>query len=132
MTNQAVTDKLRRQADQTSCHACGRPLEADSQFCRVCGAPTPAAGERRCLRCGGANQFDARFCGHCGASVTEPPTGAAPSTSAAPPWGQIALGGLGGLLVGSLLGGGRGPFAGGGDWDGFNGSWEGSEDDGDA
>ena len=136
MANQPATDKLRRETDRTTCRSCGRPLPADALFCGVCGAPAPAAGGRPCASCGQANPYDARFCSRCGASLTAGP----PATPTGPParrpggdntpWGQVALGGLGGLLLGSLLGRGRGGWGGYGDWDGRGGGWDAGGDGG--
>ena len=60
-----------------------------------------------------------------GGATPPPPAPAGPfggMTKA--PWGQLALGGLGGMLLGSLLGGGRGIFG------GFGEREEGSGDEG--
>src|SRR6266849_1917656 len=97
-----------------------------------------------CPRCGGLHSAQARYCQHCGYSLLGPvgakgappaegtsqqPGGAPgqqPGGQASPPWGNAALGGLAGFLLGSLFGGGRGMFGGwggGGGWDRDDGGW---------
>ena len=100
-----------------------------------------------CARCGALNATSARYCQQCGMSLLGPagakggpnantpeptsapdqPTGGPMSPQPAGPgrspqnWNQTMLGGLVGLVLGSMLGGGRGMFGGWGggrDWDG--------------
>jgi RNA polymerase subunit RPABC4/transcription elongation factor Spt4 len=111
---------------QKACQHCHQLLPADAQFCPRCGVTIGNDAPRACARCGKPNLGTARFCQQCGAALTGqtgPPADAengqrAPQST--PAWGQLALGGLGGLLLGSLFGGPRG-FGGFGDGDDFGG-----------
>jgi hypothetical protein len=107
------------------------------------GPPMASTGERgdgpaaqvACPRCGSVNWAQARYCQQCGYSLLGPagakgaPTNQAPGQQPGPgsgrmpgqpggAWGQTALGGLAGFVLGSLFGGGRGMFGG---WDGDEG-----------
>ena len=136
MANQPVTDKLQHEIDRATCRNCGKSLPIDAQFCGVCGAPSSVAGPHTCASCGQANPGDARFCSRCGAALataaaaSAPPAAPPAAAGGGPAWGQVALGGLGGLVVGSLLGGGRGGWGGfgGGDADDYNGGWDSDSD----
>jgi zinc ribbon protein len=121
--------------------------------------------QMHCPRCGTINVLSARFCQQCGLSLLGPagakggpnpvaeqptsptgqpttgPAGQQPQGPGQPNWGQTALGGLAGFVLGSMLGGGRGLFGGwggGGDWDdrdgggfgGDGGDWGGGGGDG--
>jgi RNA polymerase subunit RPABC4/transcription elongation factor Spt4 len=109
-----------------ACKHCAQLLPSDAQFCPNCGATTSDSTPRACPRCGQSNPGTARFCQQCGTSLLEPaapPSGGGASQTAPqakPAWGQVALGGLGGLLLGQLFGG-RGGFGGYGDNDDFGG-----------
>ncbi|GEM_PF-3876085 len=103
------------------CPACEQAVSPDAQFCNHCGAAINPNAQRACPRCGAGNPAVSRFCASCGSSLVAAAGGATPPATAPtnplggigkPPWGQLALGGLGGLLVGSLLGSGRGLFGG--------------------
>lgn len=132
------------------CAHCGATLDVGDGFCPRCGAaatPTPPA---TCPTCRAAVPRSAAFCPACGAELRSgAPSPFVPTGAPAPPphtpapvpptgglgWGKVALGGLGGLLAGQLLGGGgwggRGLFSG-PEWDdreGRDGGW-GDRDEG--
>jgi len=104
------------------CIHCGTTLGTDDRFCPRCGAPTASTPPGTCPTCRAAVPAGAAFCPACGADVRSGaatpflPAGAPPPVRAQPPppvassggpgWGKVALGGLGGLLAGQLLGGG--------------------------
>lgn len=123
--------------NQKACQHCGQLLPADdAKFCPHCGATIGDSTPRACPRCGTPNPGTARFCQQCGANLVEPaappPGGGAGQTApqTKPAWGQVALGGLGGLLLGSLFGGDRGGFGDFGDNDAFGGGDFGGGGDG--
>jgi len=122
------------------CTHCGTTLKADDRFCPRCGASTTSTPPGICPTCHAPVPVGAAFCPACGADVRSGtatpflPAGTPGPAPVAPPpaapngsfWGKVALGGLGGLLAGQLLGGGGGLFGGRGwgdrddrgDWDG--------------
>jgi hypothetical protein len=117
-----------------TCSSCGQPLGADVQFCGRCGAAVNAGAPRACPSCGATNPALSRFCERCGVSLlggsTAQPAAPPPGPAAGlgkPAWGQLAAGGLAGMLLGSLFGGHRGLF-GGPDFDGRDGGGDGGDD----
>ena len=113
--------------NQKACQHCAQLLPSNAHFCPHCGATIGDESPLACPRCGKPNPGTARFCQHCGANLFEP-TAPQPDRGTGetalqnkPAWGQLALGGLGGLLLGQLFGGGRGGFGGFGDDDDFRG-----------
>ena len=114
---------MKTNTNQKACQQCGQLLPSDAQFCPHCGATIGESTPRACPRCGKPNAGTVRFCQQCGANLSDPSApqsnGGAPQTK--PAWGQVGLGALGGLLLGSLFGGGRGAFGGWGDNDHFGG-----------
>jgi hypothetical protein len=106
------------------CYHCDQPLAPGDRFCPHCGAPSGPPQPLACPQCHTPAPAGAAFCSSCGTALTARPPGP-PPPAAAPPlpgrgmpdWGKIALGGAGGLMLGSLLGGHHGGFLGGGDHD---------------
>jgi len=97
------------------CYHCGQPLTPDEHFCPFCGAA---------LRAG---------------AVPPMPVGPAPQSTqggfgglngqgGVSNWGKVALGGVGGLMLGSLLGGHHGGLGWGDDE--RDGGWGGDGSDG--
>src|SRR5260221_13102895 len=105
---------MKTNTNQKACQQCGQLLPSDAQFCPHCGATIGESTPRACPRCGKPNAGTARFCQQCGANLadpTAPQSGGAPgqtSPQSKPAWSQLALGGLAGLLLRSLVGAGRG------------------------
>jgi len=124
---------------QSTCRSCGQLLSLNATFCTACGAVVSSGALAARPRCGSANPVSSRFCAQCGASMGAPWGGgwAAPNrpmrgllgSAGKGSWGKLALGGLGGMLLGSLLGGGRGLFGGFGDRDGDDGFGDGDSGD---
>ena len=109
------------------CTQCGTTLAPDVRCCPHCGAASAALPPRSCPTCRTALPVGAAFCPACGAEARSgsaapflPPGPAAPALPPTTPalpnggawWGKVALGGLGGLLAGQMLGGGGGLFGG--------------------
>jgi len=108
------------------CYHCDQPLTSGDRFCPHCGAPSGPPQLAVCPTCRGTVPAGSAFCPACGASLRAAapggplPVGAAgPSVAGGiPGWGKIAAGGLGGLMLGSLLGGHHGGLGGFGGWGG--------------
>lgn len=120
------------------CHHCDQSLGADDRFCPRCGAPSGPLQTFACPQCRAAAPAGSAFCPHCGAALYAPPAGSMPPAATAPApvpgkgldWSKIALGGAGGLVLGSLLSGHHGGLFGGDDHDeGWGGDWGGDGGD---
>jgi len=135
------------------CYHCDQPLTPGEHFCPHCGALTeappqaqaPQAQQAVCPACRAAVPPGSSFCPVCGAAlragaVPPLPVGPAPQPTqggfgglngrgSLPGWGKIAAGGLGGLMLGSLLGGHHGGLGGVGG-DDRDGGWGGGDRDG--
>ncbi len=123
------------------CNHCGQMLTEGSHFCSYCGVPGEQGQSTLCSRCGAPIAPNTAYCSSCGTALYGgTPTPAFPGRSPYYPpvqqgganWGKFALGGLGGLLLGSLLGGFHGAELGWGDrnegWgDGGGGGFGGDE-----
>ncbi len=133
------------------CYHCDQPLTPGEHFCPHCGALTeapqqaPQAQQAVCPACRAAVPPGSSFCPVCGAAfragaVPPMPVGPVPQPAqggfgglngwgGVPNWGKVALGGVGGLMLGSLLGGHHGGLGGFGG-DDRDGGWGGSDRDG--
>jgi len=111
------------------CNHCGQMLTEGSRFCSYCGTPSEQGQPILCPRCGAPIASNATYCSSCGTALYGGTL--TPAIPGRPPyyppvqqggvnWGKFALGGLGGLFLGSLLGG----FHGGGlGWGERNEGW---------
>ena len=124
------------------CYHCDQPLGPGDRFCPHCGAASGPPQPLVCPRCHAAAPNGAAFCANCGAALYAPAAGPVPPIAATPPpvgggmpnWSKIALGGAGGLMLGSLMGGHHGGGFGWGDhhegWGDRDEGWSGDGGDG--
>jgi len=70
---QEEAERARREAQGTTCPACGTQNEAGVKFCRECGAKLTAeqTAERLCPQCGAAVREGKKFCTECGCKMEE-------------------------------------------------------------